>query len=756
MFFARLGASMEHKEPNIPAKFLSPYNPEEVEQKLYETWFKEGYFNPDECIRKGATKADAPVFSMVLPPPNVTGTLHMGHALMLTIEDIMTRYKRMCGFRTLWIPGTDHAAIATQSKVEGIIYKEEGKRRHDIGREELLRRVNEFAQASHDSIVNQTKRIGASLDWSREAYTLDEKRHEAVFEAFKRMYDDGLIYRKYRIVNWDPKGQTTISDDELIYTEGTGKFYTFKYSKDFPISIATTRPETKVGDVAVAVHPNDERYQKYINTEYDIDFAGEKIHIKIVGDEAVDPAFGTGAVGVTPAHSTVDWEIAERHNLPIVPVINEYAKMSVKSELLNGKKVSEARELVVTWLKEQNLLEKEETIPQNLATAERTGGVVEPLPKLQWWVAVNKPFVIKESTITGVKSGSTVTLKDLMRAAVASGDTEILPDRFEKVYEHWIGNLRDWCISRQIWFGHQIPAWYKLEPTTDNPQQTTGEIRISKTSPGEGWIQDEDTLDTWFSSGLWTFSTLGWPHATDDLRTYHPTSVLETGYDIIFFWVARMILMSTYLLGTTPFETVYFHGIVRSADGSKMSKSKGNVIDPLDMCNKYGTDAVRMSLIVGTGPGNDIRTSEDKIRAYKNFANKLWNITRFVLSSTENETLESTFDAYSTKDTELIARRDAFLKEITGEMEEFKYYLVSEKIYHYAWTEFADVILEESKTIFASGTDAEKKSRKQFLLSTLAVILKTLHPFTPFVTEEIWTSMPIENKKMLIVEKWPV
>jgi len=734
---------MERKEPNIPAKFLSPYNPQDVEKKLYEKWNSEGLFNPDECINKGFTNADAPVFSMVLPPPNVTGTLHMGHALMLTIEDIMTRYRRMCGFRTLWIPGTDHAAIATQSKVEGIIYKEEGKRRHDLGREELLRRVNEYAQASHDSIVNQTKRMGASLDWSREAYTLDSKRHEAVFEAFKRMYDDGLIYRKYRIVNWDPKGQTTISDDELVYTEGTGKFYTFKYSKNFPISIATTRPETKVGDVAVAVHPEDARYKQFIGKKYDIDFAGEKINITVVGDDAVDPAFGTGAVGVTPAHSVIDWEIAERHNLPVVPVINEYAKMSVKSELLNGKKTSEAREIVVNWLKEQNLLEKEETIPQNLATAERTGGVVEPLPKLQWWVAVNKSFVIKESHIEGIKSGSTVTLKDLMLSVTANGETEMLPERFGKIYEHWIKNLRDWCISRQIWFGHRIPAWYKGD-----------EIRISKTSPGEGWIQDEDTLDTWFSSGLWTFSTLGWPEETKDFKTYHPTTVLETGYDILPFWVARMILMSTYLLGITPFKTVYFNGIVRNADGSKMSKSKG-AIDPLDMCDKYGTDAVRMSLIVGAGPGNDTRMSEDKIRAYKNFANKLWNITRFVLSSTEEEVLEPAFTAHSTKDTELIQRRDAFLKEITAEMEDFKYYLVSEKIYHYAWTEFADVILEESKTIFTSGTDAEKKSRKQFLLSTLTIILKILHPFTPFVTEEIWSSMPITGKKMLMVENWP-
>ncbi|HEU0081102.1 MAG TPA: valine--tRNA ligase [Candidatus Paceibacterota bacterium] len=724
--------------PDIPAKFLKPYSPAEVEPKVYEKWVSDGFFKPETCVEKGMTKADAPVFSIVQPPPNVTGTLHMGHALATTLEDIMTRYHRMRGFRTLWLPGTDHAAIATQSKVEGIIYKEEGKRRQDLGREELLKRIEKFAQDSHDTIVNQVKKLGASVDWSREAFTLDEKRNLAVRTAFKQMYDDGLIYRGYRIVNWDPKGQTTISDDEIVYTEGQGQLYTFKYSKDFPISIATTRPETKVGDTGVAVHPDDARYKQYIGKEYAVDFAGTQIKVKVVGDEAVDPAFGTGAVGVTPAHSHVDWDIAQRHNLPIVPVINEYAKMSVDSPLLKDKKVAEARAAVVEWLTAQGLLEKTETIPQNLATAERTGGVVEPLPKLQWFIDVNKK----------VASRGDRSFKDLMLAVITDKRVAMLPEHFERIYTHWITNLHDWCISRQIWYGHRVPVWYKGDDKAP-------EVYVGVTAPaGDGWKQDEDTLDTWFSSGLWTFSTLGWPEQTSDLATYHPTSILETGYDILPFWVARMILMSTYLLGVAPFKTVYLHGLMRNADGSKMSKSKG-AIDPLEMCAKYGTDALRMSVIVGVGPGSDTKMSEDKIRAYKNFANKLWNIARFILTVSEKESLDPTFSAFSADDKKLMDEFQALLAEVTKEMDECKYYLVAEKLYAYGWHEFADIILEESKEIMAKGSEADKKSRKQLLLRVLTGLLKALHPFAPFVTEEIWADMPVPNKRPLIVETWP-
>ncbi len=733
---------------NIPQKFLKPYDPKATEEKVYKSWQESGFFNPDICVEKGATKADAPVFSMVQPPPNVTGTLHMGHALATTLEDIMVRYHRMKGFRTLWVPGTDHAAIATQAKVEGIIYKEEKKRREDLGREEFVRRVDAYAKQSRDTIVGQVKKLGASVDWSREAFTLDGKRSLAVRTAFKKMYDDGLIYRGYRIVNWDPKGQTTISDDEIVYTESIGMFYTFRYSKDFPVSIATTRPETKVGDTAVAVHPEDVRYKKFIGKEYSIDFAGTKIHIKIVGDDAVDPKFGTGAVGVTPAHSHIDWEIAQRHKLLIVPVINEYARMSVDSPILKDKKVAEARIAVVDWLKSEKLLEKEESIPQNVATAERTGGIIEPLPKLQWFIDVNKKIASRKNK----------SLKDLMREAVLEKGVAIIPDRFEKVYMNWIENLRDWCISRQIWFGHRIPVWYRTKQGINKTleYETYCGIEAPENDPNKpDWFQDEDTLDTWFSAGLWTFSTLGWPEETADLATYHPTSVLATGYDIIFFWVARMILMSTYLLGEVPFKTVYLHGLVRNALGSKMSKSQG-AVDPILMCEKYGMDAVRMSLVVATGPGNDTKMSEDKIRAYKNFANKLWNIARFVLSSVLGETYDEKFAEFSLDDRALLAEQNELLKEISREMGEFKYYLVAEKVYAYIWREFADIILEKSKDIFKNGGDADRESRKQFLLRTLVKFLKILHPFAPFVTEEIWSDMPVAGKKSLIIESWPM
>lgn len=715
-------------------KFLKPYNPAEAEQRVAALWDKSGYFNPDNLPPRHVEP-----FSIVLPPPNVTGVLHMGSALMLAIEDIMVRYARMQGKKTLWLPGTDHAAIATQAKVEKEIQKKEGRSRHDLGREELLRRIDAFAQESHDTITNQIRKMGASVDWSREAFTLDEKRNFAVRTAFKKMYDDGLIYRGYRVVNWDPKGQTTISDDEIVYEPRKSKLYTFKYSKDIPITIATTRPETKLGDTAIAVHPEDPRYKEYIGKEYDAVFAGEPIHLKVIADTSVEKEFGTGALGVTPAHSYVDWEMGQKHGLPMKQVIDEYAKMMVGNEAIQGKKTAEAREAVVAWLKERNLLEKEEDIEQNIATAERTGGIVEPLPKLQWFIGVNKEFK---------KDGKVVTLKKLMTEAVSSGEISILPDRFEKIYFNWIENLRDWCISRQVWYGHRVPVWYRGE-----------EVHCGIDAPtGEGWKQDEDTLDTWFSSGLWTFSTLGWPEETEDLKRYHPTTILETGTDILFFWVARMILMSTYLLGEVPFRTVYLHGLVRDAQGRKISKSLGNNIDPVDLIEKYGADAVRMSLVVAVGPGNDSKVGEDKVKAYKNFANKLWNITRFILSSS-TESFDASFGAWSAGDMAHMKVRDSLISEITQEMNEYKFYLVAEKLYHYVWHEFADKIIEESKHILTGNDEAAKSSRNQFLLHTLRTILKVLHPFMPFVTEEIWCE--IENQKskpehLLLVQEWPL
>jgi len=726
----------------IPEIFLSPYDPKANEKDTYALWEESGYFNPDVCVEKGVTDIDAEPFSMVLPPPNVTGTLHMGHAAMLAVEDILVRYNRMQGKKTLWIPGTDHAAIATQAKVEKELVKKEKKNRHDLGREAFLERVHTFAQESHDTIVNQVRKMGSSIDWSREAFTLDDTREVAVRTAFKRMYDAGLIYRGHRIVNWDPKGQTTISDDEIVHVERKSSLYTFKYSKDFPIAISTTRPETKVGDVAVAVHPDDTRYQEYIGTTYDVTFCDVPLHITIVGDESVDPEFGTGALGVTPAHSTIDWEIADRHDLPRPQVINEYAKMTVSGRLENLK-VSVGREEVIAWLKEEGLLENEEEVSQNVSTAERTGAVIEPLPKEQWFIAVNKEFPMGPSKIPGINEGDMVTLKQLMRASVETGETEIFPDRFQKIYNHWIDNLRDWCISRQIWYGHQIPVWYKED-----------EVYVGTEAPaGDGWEQDSDTLDTWFSSGLWTFSTLGWPEETADFKTYHPTTVLETGYDILFFWVARMVLMSTFHLGEVPFKNVYLHGLVRDAKGQKMSKSIGNIIDPLDMIEKYGADATRLSLIVGAAPGNDIKLAEDKVRGYKNFANKLWNISRFILTNTTDAPEEK--PELSKRDEEILKTLQKTVAEVQEEIERFHLYLGAEKAYHYVWHELADVILEESKTLL-NGDDAESRAARQYVLfECLTTSLKMLHPFMPFVTETIWQHLPKKDSVMLMVAKWP-
>ncbi len=711
---------------DIPEAFMKPYDAQSTESRVYKLWEDSGYFNPDNLPERHIEP-----FTIMMPPPNVTGTLHMGHALGTTIQDILIRFERMRGKKALWLPGTDHAAIATQSKVEKEIYKKEGLSRHDLGREELLRRIREFAQQSHDTMMNQIKTLGSSCDWSREAFTLDEKRNIAVNAIFKKMYDDGLIYRGYRIVNWDPKGQTTISDDEIVYEEREAKLYTFKYSKDFPISISTTRPETKVGDVAVAVHPEDTRYQKYIGQTFEIpDFCGVKLSVKIIADVAVEMEFGTGALGVTPAHSMIDWEMAQKNDLPIIPVINEYAKMSVGDERILGKKTTEAREAIVSWLREQQLLESEAVSKQNVGTAERTGGIVEPLPKLQWFVDVNKQI-----------PGRDMTLKDLMRKPVENGDIKIVPDYFGKTYFHWIENLRDWCISRQIWYGHRIPVWYKGE-----------EVFVGDTSPSAEWKQDEDTLDTWFSSALWTFSTLGWPEKTPDLKFFHPTNILETGYEILFFWIARMILMTEYALGEVPFKTIYLHGTVRDGQGRKMSKSLGNGLDPVDVANKFGADAARMALIVGTAPGTDMRIDENKIKGYKNFANKIWNVTRFILQNTDNYNASANFNA---EDQKLLAEQSEVIKDITSDLENLRLHLASEKVYHYAWHTLADKILEESKAILATSDEASQ-SKARTLRELLDKTLKILHPFMPFVTEEVWSL--IHNgkpEKLLIIEEWP-
>lgn len=743
--------NIEKKEvtqnPNIPEVFLKPYDSKENESKLYALWEESGFFNPDVCIEKGITENDAEHFSIVLPPPNVTGTLHMGSALMLAIEDIVVRHARMNGKKTLWLPGTDSAAIATQTRVEKEIQKAEGKTRHDLGREELMKRIDIFIEQNKTTMIAQMRSLGASLDWSRYAYTMDAKRYDAVMEAFVRMYNAGLIYRGNRIVNWDPKGQTTISDDEIVYEERKAKLYTFKYSKDFPISISSTRPETKVGDTAVAVHPDDVRYKEFVGKEYDVVFCDVPLHIKIVADESVEMEFGTGALGVTPAHSQIDWDIADRHNLPRPQVINEYAKMMVDGRL-NGLKVGDAREAVVAWLREENLLENEEEITQNISTAERTAGIVEPLPKLQWWISVEKKFVMAHSEIPGIATGDSVSLKELMQKSAEEGGVKFVTERFEKSYLQWAKNLRPWCISRQIWFGHRIPVWYRGD-----------ELYCGTGAPeGEGWEQDPDVLDTWFSSGLWTFTTLGWPENTPDLQTYHPTTLIETGYDILPFWVARMILMSGFFLGQVPFKTIYMHGLVRDGKGQKISKSLGNNIDPVDMADKYGMDAVRISLIAGMAPGTDSRISEDKIRGYKHFANKLWNISRFVLtaSSTADNLATATL---TPSDSLLLQELAGIITTVDTHFENYRIDLASDVIYQYLWKRFADEVIEESKPIL-SGNDTEAIRSRQYTLNTiLTTTLKVLHPFMPFVTEAVWQNIPKELRKdeqdILMVATWP-
>ena len=731
-----------------PELFLKPFDPTSAEARVSALWEESGYANPDVCIEKGVTKLDADTFSIVLPPPNVTGTLHMGHAAMLAVEDILIRYARMQGKRTLWVPGTDSAAIATQSKVEGEIYKKEKKTRYDLGREELLERIEEFTEESKTTIINQVKRMGSSLDWSRYAYTLDDKRYKAVMEAFVRMYDAGLIYRGDRIVNWDPKSQTTVADDEIEYVEQKDPFYYFQYG---PFVIGTVRPETKFGDKYVVMHPEDRRYKDYEHGQkIDLEWINGPISATIIKDEGVDQSFGSGAMTITPAHDAHDFELAQKHGLDIEKVIDERGILLPIAGEFAGQHIKKARAAIIDKLKAKGLVVKiDENYVHNVATSYRGGGVIEPQIKRQWFVAVD--------TEVKFQDGTTTSLKKRMQEVVASGQIKILPERFERIYFNWIHNLHDWCISRQIWFGHRIPAWF-LKDAEGNVLGTI--VRVDGPSFAEAskgtWVQDEDTLDTWFSSGLWTFSTLGWPSETADLKTYHPTSVLETGYDIIFFWVARMILMSTFLMGEVPFKNVYLHGLVRDGQGRKMSKSLGNIIDPLVMIEKYGADATRLSLVMGAAPGTDIKLSETRVRGYKHFANKLWNISRFVLenqSANKSDLLQQV--RLVGEDEKLVAEARELAQQVSERIGKFRLDLAADATYHFVWDRFAAQILEESKGIFKAGGPAAN-SRRYTLYALLTTSLKLLHPFMPFVTEAIWQELPKKDSELLMVARWPL
>ncbi len=863
------------------------YNHAEVEDKIYKLWIDSGYFNPDNL--PNAEKREP--FTIIMPPPNVTGTLHIGHALFATIQDILTRFKRMQGKKALWLPGTDHAAIATQSKVEAELYKKEKKTRFDFSREEFLKMVEDYAQQSHDTIISQLKRLGASADWSREAYTLDEPRTLAVRTAFKTMYDDGIIYRGARIVNWDPKLKTTVSDDEIEYKQQTDPFFHFKYG---PFEIGTVRPETKFGDKYVVMHPDDKRYQNYKHGQkIELEWINGPLTATVIKDEAADMEFGSGVMTITPAHSAIDFEIAKRHGLDIEQIIDDRGILLPIAGEFAGQHIKKARALIVEKLQKKGLLVKtDEGYIHNVATNSRGGGIIEPQIKEQWFIDVNREFPMRHSEIAGIKSGQMVTLKQLMRHVVQEGLIKIIPEHFEKIYFHWIDNLRDWCISRQIWYGHQIPVWYRASLPSpgvgegSRERSDNQEIYCDITPPkGEGWTQDTDTLDTWFSSGLWTFSTLGWPiektidfdhklvdlvktgskiktyrltnkqvavgetvtthnsqsgqlfgylkiksvkqmtlgeidlktdgheKYTDqqeffntfrnyypaldvsanspvwiydfeyknqpDLNLYHPTDVMETGYDILFFWVARMILMTTYHTGQIPFKTVYLHGLVRDKDRQKMSKSKGNVIDPLGVIDTYGTDALRFALIFSTAAGNDIPLSEDKIKGMKHFANKLWNISRYILmnlpANTKLQIPNLKPEPKTEADKEILSKLDAVIKSATKNLDDFHLHEAAQEIYQFAWHEFADVYIEASKKQLA---DTEtKQNTEAILLHCLIAILKLLHPFMPFVTEELWGKLHpvksgkagqpsaefngvkeeklVKNDDLLIVQDWP-
>lgn len=684
-------------------------------------------FNPDNL----SVSPDAPSYTIILPPPNVTDRLHMGHASLVAIEDLLIRYRRLCGDRTLWLPGTDHAAIATQNVVERKLMREQGKTRHELGRENFLAAAESFALTTQEEILHQMRKLGASLDWSRLAFTLDEPRQKAVRRMFKDMYEAGAIYRGERLVNWCPRCQSTLADDEVEYKPQEAKLYTFRYDRDFPLSISTTRPETKLGDTAVAVHPSDERYQKYIGQELTASFCGHNLKIKVISDYRIDPAFGTGALGVTPAHSAADGQMAAMNNLEIVKVIDERGLIRPGFGSLSGLPVAVAREQIVASLREQGLMEKEEDLLNNLSVCYRCGTAIEPLPSLQWFVAVDKPL-----ERLGGKS-----LKEKALAVAREGAVTFVPDRFAKRYLDWMENLHDWCISRQIWFGHRVPVWYRGE-----------EVFVGDSvPPGEGWQQDPDTLDTWFSSGMWTFSTLGWPdnfkdgRKLGDLAKFHPTQVLETGYEIITLWVSRMIMMSLFAVGEIPFRQVYLHGLVLDQDGKKMSKSKGNGVNPIDMIGRFGADASRLAILMGATPGNDSRFSVEKVEAKRNFINKLWNISRFILSTAAADDLANQDEPEPTSlaDRWILAEYNRTVATVTEHLDNLNLSAAAEALTSFTVDSLADWYLEAAKV---------EKGKEAILAYLLKNLLVLWHPFAPFVTETIWESF---NNDLLMAGRWP-
>jgi valyl-tRNA synthetase len=689
----------------------------EKENLIYQEWEELNCFQAND---------NKDTFSIIMPPPNATGQLHVGHACGLSIQDIMVRFKRMQGFSTWYIPGTDHAALATSSKVEGLYFKKEGKTRHDYGREKFLDLVNDYVKNSQNTIIKQTKVVGTSCDWRNIRYTMDETTSNNVLATFIKMYNDGLIYRAGRIVNWDPNMQSTVSTEEIEYKEEKSKFYYLKFG---PVTIGTSRPETKFRDKIIVVHPEDKRYKHLIGTEFECEWIDGTIKAKIIADDCIDMNLGTGAMTITPAHSMIDYDLAIKHNLEIQKVIGLDGKiLDSASKSCGGLSILDARKKVIDILEEKGLVEKiEENYMHNIALNERGGGVIEPQVMHQWWLNVNKEAVDYQ--------GQKLSFKQILEKVIKEDQIEIIPKKFEATYFNWIENYQDWCLSRQIWFGHRIPAWYKDK-----------EIKVQKDSPGEGWKQDEDTLDTWFSSAQWTYNTMEYPKM-DLIKKFHPTSVLETGREILTIWVIRMIMMSTYNLGEIPFKQVFLHGMVVDKYGKKMSKSKDNGIDPLDVVAKYGADAVRLSLIIGMTPGQDTRMSEEKIASYRNFVTKVWNSVRYILLNVDtkyHQTVEITAqDIKSPADSWILCELNKLMQESTACMEKWHLSQTGTKLYNFLWNTLCNYYIEMSKT----------SQNPKVLIYVTQTILKMLQPFIPFVTQELWSLLG--HKSQLMLEQWP-
>jgi valyl-tRNA synthetase len=695
------------------------YEPKEVETRWSAHWEENKTFTPDP-------DAQGEPYSIVIPPPNVTGTLHMGHALNITVQDILCRHQRQLGRKVLWVPGMDHAGIATQNVVERKLAAE-GVSRHDLGREQFVEKVWEWKEEYGGKILNQIRRLGASVDWTRERFTLDEGLSRAVREVFVRLYEEGLVYKGDYIINWCNRCHTALADDEVEHAPRQGKIYHLRYPLERPVAgldsvvVATTRPETMLGDTAVAVHPEDERYEKIIGTHAVLPLVGRRL--PVIGDPYVDKEFGTGCLKVTPAHDMNDWELGRKHDLDLIPVIDEEGRMNeAAGERWQGLTKEECRKKIVEQLREEGYLVDVQDYEHSVGHCYRCKSVIEPHVSTQWFVSV-KPLAAKA------------------RAAVPA-DTEILPEQWVKVYYNWLDNIRDWCVSRQLWWGHRIPAW-----TCD----TCGELIVAHEEPdvcpkcaSADLVQDEDVLDTWFSSALWPFSTLGWPDDTKELRTFYPTSVLVTGFDILFFWVARMMMMGIHFMDRVPFRDVYIHALVRDAEGKKMSKSTGNVIDPLDMIEKYGTDALRFTLTAFAAMGRDIKLSEERIEGYRHFVNKLWNAARFALMKLPQDVPAADLERVEGIQNQWILHRLEEIKtEVARSLAEYRFNEAAQGLYQFVWHEFCDWYLELSKPDLADDAPQQAREQAQATLhACLREVLVLLHPIMPFVTQEIWEHLP--------------